>query len=145
RMPTYEDGVLTISDGFIKDVIIAGNDTIETATAKTMEILQGEGIELDERTVRDAITRYGKQSELSKDEIDKKLRGLRRYGKLKSALEDVQKKNRPLRSGVKRDALTVEERKLKQQINELLKDIPLSSKELESQWQTAYDATVSRI
>jgi hypothetical protein len=141
-----EDGGLSIPSSFIKDLIRNGFDTIETATTEAQRILSEYfGIEASERQVRDAISDYGKMSRLSKDEIDQKMREMKRVGKLVSALEDVQKKKRPLRSGKERDALTQKEREIRREINALLKDIPQTSEETETAWKTALDATKKRL
>lgn len=144
--PVLEDGLLTIPDSFIKNLIKEGYDTIESATEQTMKFLsENLGIEVTERQVRDAISNYGKRSKLSKDEVDQKMREMKRVGKLLSALEDVQQKKRPLRSGRERDALTQKEREMRREINNLLKDIPQTSEETESAWKSALDATKKRL
>jgi hypothetical protein len=145
-VPTLTDGFLHIPDSFVKDLIKNGFDTIETATTEARRfLLENLGIEATERQVRDAISDYGKRSKLSKDEVSQKMREMKRVGKLLSALEDVQRKKRPLRSGRERDAMTQKEREIKREINALLKDIPQTSEETDAAWKSALDATKARL
>ena len=79
--------------------------------------------DLDKRTIRDIITGYGVSKELSKDEIDIKIRELKRDGKLLSSYEDVMSGKLPERSGLQRDTTTPKQRELQKLINEELKKI----------------------
>ena len=99
-----------------------------------------------DRVVRDAVTRYGTTSKMSKDEINVNIRKMKRVGKLISAIEDViQKKKRPLRSGLQRDPESDEERRLRMELKELMKDLPLTDQESDQAWKSALDGIKSRL
>lgn len=146
--PTLKDGELYIPDSFVKQLIKEGHDTIEKAVPEAMRLINENNLleeQVTEEQVMHAISDYGKRSKLSKDEIDVALRKMKRMGKALSALADVRKKKKPLRSGRERDKLTQQEREIQREINELLKDIPQSDAELESEWKSALDATKTRL
>lgn len=104
--------------------------------------------EMTERQIRDEISGYGKTSELSSEEIDKKIREAKRVGGLLSALEDAEGGSSPKRTGLKRDELTEEEKKLRSQINEAMRknqaDIE-TGKMTPEQWKTALDKYKKRL
>jgi hypothetical protein len=146
QMPILlDDGTVYVSRKYMRDIVESGYDTIETATEKTQEILKAQGIEVTDRVVSDAISDYGKQSHLDPGDISTAIRKLKRIGRLQSALEDVRKKKRPLKSGRERDELGDKERNLMSAINEGLKDIPYTTAESEAMWKSAYEATVKRL
>lgn len=104
--------------------------------------------EMTEREIRDEISGYGKTSELSTEPIDKKIREVKRVGSLISALEDVQKGQSPKRTGLKRDELTDQEKKLRSEINQAMRENQkgIESGEMTSdQWKTALDKYKKRL
>ena len=123
-----------------------GFDTIDTATKEAKRILKDVlGIDATDRQVRIAISDYGKRSKPNEDPNIEKLSKIKRLGRLISALEDVKKKKRPLKTGAKRDKVDQDERELTQQINELLKEIPLTEQEQEGFYKTAYEKMTTRL
>lgn len=66
----------------------------------------GEKFNIDRRTILNAVSGYGRRSELSKDEIDTKLRELKRQGRLLAQIDDAEKGLASLRSGLERDKPT---------------------------------------
>jgi len=140
-----KNGKLIIPNAIIRDLVAGGVDTIETLTDAIYNDIKDEFPNITKRNIRDTITNYGRTINLSKEEIDVKIRGIKRIGKLFSALEDVLNKKRPLRSGLQRDKLNAEERRLKKAISEGLKDIPLSEEEVNEAWATALDKVKSRL
>ena len=117
--------------------IQAGYLTIEQIVDDLHASLQERGI--SKREIRDYISQYGKKIELSKDEINVRLREARRQGRLLSALEDAQNKELPLRSGLQRDAQSERVKELTKQVNEAMKDAglkPESNKSPEEQWKS---------
>lgn len=79
------------------------------------------GEKLDRRTIRDAITGYGRTSQLTKDEINKELREAKRQGRLISQLEDAEKGLAPLRSGLQRDKPSERVKELRRQVEEAMR------------------------
>lgn len=140
-----KNGKLKIPKDLIRDLVASGYDKIETLTDEIHDRIKEELPDVTKRNVRDAITEYGKTINMSQEELDVTIRGLKRMGKLISGLEDVQAKIRPLRSGLQRDKLTQEERRLQKAIKEGLKDIPVSQEESNKAWKTALDAVKSRL
>ena len=95
--------------------------------ADVYDIFKDQYPDLDKRQIRDDISNYGKTINLSKDEIDVKIRELRRDGKMLSAYEDcIVTGKLPKRSGLQRDDLTANQREIQKKINEELRKIPKS-------------------
>jgi hypothetical protein len=142
---TVKDGKVKIPKSLIYDLVESGVGDINDLTKTIHNNLKSEHPELTERDVRDAITDYGKTVTMSKDEIDVKIRELKRVGKLVSGLEDAADNKRPQRSGLQRDKPTDEERKMQRELKEKIKDIPLDEAELDKNWKNALDTVKSRL
>lgn len=126
--------------------IQAGYLTIEQIVDDLHAALQERG--LSKREIRDYISGYGRKIELSKDELQVKLREARRQGRLLSALEDAEKKLMPLRSGLQRDKATDRVRELQRQVNEAMKKSGLSREATKSpaeQWKSSLDSIKTRL
>lgn len=143
--PTMKDGKLTIPNKLIRKMVEDGATDIDELTTRVHESIKAEMPEVTEREVRDAITRYGESRTLSQEDINVKIREIKRVGKLVSALEDVQNKLRPLKSGIEKDKLTDRERILRRQVNEGMKDIPMDDAQLDKEWRSALDAVKARL
>lgn len=140
-----EDGKIKIPEKIIRDYVEQGVTDINDLSKKILDDIKEEYPEVTERQVRDAITRYGKTVNPSQDEIDAQIRKMKRIGKLVSGLEDAYSGKRPLRSGLQRDILTPEERKMQRELKELLRDIPMDESDLQKTWKTALDAIKTRL
>ncbi len=140
-----KDGKVVIPSEVIRQYVREGVNSIDELTDKIHAQISETRHDISKRDVRDAITNYGKTLNMSQEEIDVKLREIKRVGRLLSALEDVQKKIRPLRSGLQRDQLTNEERRLQREVKEGLKGIPVDEAEQEKAWKTALDGVKSRL
>ena len=96
--------------------------------------------ELTPRDVQDAFSDYGKFRQLSKDEIDVRLRDLRQQLQQVSKLEDMEAGTAPKKTGMERQAPSDEARRLIQQVNEAKKrggyDITDPDRQLASAMQT---------
>jgi hypothetical protein len=104
--------------------IQSGLLTIEQIVDDLHGALQENGI--SKREIRDYISQYGKKIELSKDQIKVQLREARRQGRLISAIEDAQARERPLHSGLQRDAQTERVKELNKQLREAMKESGLT-------------------
>jgi len=120
------------------------NYTIDDLVADVYDIFKDQYPDLDKRQIRDDISNYGKTINLSKDEIDVKIRELRRDGKMLSAYEDLLDGKLPKRSGLQRDDLTANQREIQKKINEELRKIPKSEAQIQSAWKSALDALKRR-
>lgn len=140
-----KEGKLTMPNSFLKDLILNGADTIEKLTAEVMKVVKPMFPDITERQVRDAITKYGRVLNMSKEEIDVKLRELKTLGRLLSGEEDVAEGKRPQRSGLQRDIPTDEVRRRQRDLKERMKELPLSAEEEERTWRTALDAIKARL
>jgi hypothetical protein len=120
------------------------NYTIDDLVADVYDIFKDQYPDLDKRQIRDDISNYGKTIDLSKDEIDVKIRELRRDGKMLSAYEDLLDGKLPKRSGLQRDDLTPNQREIQKKINEELRKIPKSEAQIQSAWKSALDALKRR-
>lgn len=136
-----EEGKLVVPKKLIRDLVESGIEDINDIVSEVRKIEP----DASEREIRDAVSDYGKTINLSKDEIDVKIRQARQMGRLISALEDVENKQRPLKSGLQRDKLTDQARRLQKEIKELMKDFPEDAAETESKWRTSLDAQKRRV
>lgn len=104
---------------------------------------------VSKRDVRDALSGYGKPRQLSKDEIDKQVREIKRQGRLVSALEDAQAGERPKRSGLNRDEDSPRVRELKRQIEDAMREngikIERKAQDPEKEFQSKLDALKKRL
>lgn len=140
-----QNNKLFLPQAMIRDYVEQGVTDIEDLVNQIYEDIKEEFPDISKREIRDAITRYGETRTLSKDEINVQLREMKRLGRLISSLEDVQNKKRPLRSGLQRDKLTDQERKLQREIKEEMKNLPIDEAEVEKSWRNALDAVKSRL
>ena len=144
KAPTMDNGILSIPNSMVRSLVEEGFDTIESLTNEAHRIVSEYFPEVTIRQVRDLITDYGRTVNLSKNEIDVRLREIRRVGRLISSLEDVQQGIRPRRSGLQRDKPTQRERDLMRQIRNGLRDIPVEQAEIDQQWNSLLEATKQR-
>lgn len=138
-------GAIKIKHSLIRDLVESGVDNIQDLTARVKELIKEEYPDATDREVRDAITQYGKTVNLSQDEIDVEIRKMKRIGRLISAIEDVRKGKRPSRSGLQRDKPDVQERAMRKDLNEMMKDLPMNEADIHKQWETALGAIKSRL
>jgi N12 class adenine-specific DNA methylase len=125
-----------------KGLEINPNYSIDNLVDDVIETLGLDGV--DKRDIRDKITNYGEEIKMQEGKVHEKLRELKRIGKLLSGIEDLEQGQLPKRSGLQRDETTTEERRLRQIINEKLKEIQKSDEVLESEWKSALDKLKTR-
>jgi len=143
--PRVEEGKIKIPDSLIQDLVAQGANTIEQLVSEVKEIMIENYPNITDREIRDAITQYGKIKNLNKDEIAAEIRKIKRIGRIISALEDVNAKKRPLRSGIQRDKLDADERALNKELREAMKELPIDEALEEEQQKNATDAAKTRI
>jgi hypothetical protein len=140
-------GVLILGK-MAKNRVHSGIITVEGIVDSIYTETKNIGLELSKREIRDAISGYGKTILLSKKEIDVKMRDLRHQMRLTSALEDAQKKQAPLRSGLQRDIPSDTVRALQRQVQQVMKEQGIDSGSLrtpEQAWKTSLDAVKTRL
>lgn len=140
-----EEGRIRIPKKLIRAAVEAGAEDINTLVAVIKEQIKDDYPDITDREVRDAITEYGKVVSMSKDEIDAKIRRMKRMGRDLSILEDIQEQKRPLRSGLQRDKLDAEERAMKKRIREAMKELPVDEEAQERELKSALDAAKTRV
>jgi len=138
-------GTIKISKNLIKELVASGINNIDDLTAAVKDRVKDEYPKATDREIRDAITGYGKTTNLNQDDIAVQMRKINRAGKIISSLEDIAKKKRPLKSGAQRDKLDVEERAMRKQLREAMKGLPLDEGALEEQLRTQLDASKQRV
>lgn len=141
--PTVTEGKVVVPQALVRDLVASGVKDINELTDQVHAMLGDESI--SKREVRDAITKYGKTATMSQKELDVKIRQLKRTGILISQLEDAQKGKRPKRSGLQRDKPSDEERRLKQQIDNEMKNLPPTAEEEAQVWKNALDRVKTRL
>lgn len=143
--PRVENGKIKIPDSLIQDLVEAGADTIDKLVKQVKDIMIENYPDVTDRQIRDAITEYGKIKNLNQDEIRAEIRKIKRIGRIISALEDVNEKKRPLRSGIQRDKLDADERALNKELREAMKELPIDEELEAEQQKNATDAAKTRI
>lgn len=98
----------------VRDGIVELDDIVKNIHDELKEFIDG----VTERDVRDAITGYGKPKQLSKNEIEKQVREIKRQGRLVSSIEDVIDGERPKRSGLNREEDSHKVKRLKKELEE---------------------------
>lgn len=136
---------IKIPTALIRDFVARGIDNIEDLTIAVKDAMKKEYPDATERDIRDAITEYGKTANLNTEEIATQIRKMKRLGRIISALEDIQDKKRPLRSGVQRDKLDAQERAKNKELREAMKDLPVDAELEAQQLKTATDAAKQRL
>ena len=104
--------VTPIPNSLLREIVRNGTEDIDGIVKKVLEVYQDIFPDLDERKVRDIITKYGEQIIDARDDIDKKISEAKRIGRLLSGKEDLLNGKPPKRSGFKRDKPTPTERLL---------------------------------
>lgn len=140
-----DDGKLKIPESIIKEYVKEGMTDINEISQRIIDDFFEGNEDITVREVRDAITRYGKTINQSKDEIDAKVRELKRLGKLISGMEDVLNGKRPLKSGMQRDKPTQIEREMLRDLKDKMRDLPLDNADLEKAWKNALDTYKQRL
>ncbi len=151
--PFLEPRLLSQLKKMATNRVKAGADTVEDWILPVWERIKSKRLVLDagatERDLRDALSGYGKTIQMSKDEIDIKLRELRALARDVSALEDIQAGGRPARSGLQRDKQTQRQRESKKRINAALREynieVERSERSPEELQQSALDSMKSRL
>ncbi len=141
--PEIVDGKLKIPKDIIRDYVASGMDDINEIVKA---IKKDYDLEATDREIRDAITDYGKAMSLNQEEIEVKVRELKRIGRTFSGMEDViNDKKKPLRSGLQRDKLTDRERRMQKELREAMKELPQTEEETAKAWKSALDGVKSRL
>jgi len=154
-MSQLEDAVKGASEGFgnerikvpvamIRNAVAAGIRDIDMLVNVIKEQIKDQYPDASDREIRDAITGYGKVVNMSKDEISVAIRRMKDIGRVISALEDVEKKIRPMRSGLQRDKLDAEQRALHNKLRDAMKDLPVDQAENDRALKTALEAAKTR-
>lgn len=142
---TVTDTGIQIPHQIIRDYVSQGITDIDKLVEAIKIDLLADEIEVTERQIRDAITKYGKTINPNKEEIETQIRKMKRIGRIYSALEDIENQKRPLKSGQQRDKLDAEERKLNKELREALKTLPIDAEAASDQLKTSLDAVKQRL
>lgn len=140
-----EDGKISIPEQLIRDYVEEGYTEIEDLAKALLDTIKNDYPDITIRQMRDAITNYGKTINPNKEEIATQIRQMKRIGKLISGLEDANEGTRPARSGLQRDEITQRERKMKRDLRDLLRDLPMDEADISKRWKTALDSVKSRL
>jgi len=134
----------------IRKEVANGAETLDQIVDKIYDKLLETIPNLTKADLKDAMSGYGQYRELSKEELDVKIREVKRIGRLEAALRDVEEKLKlPKRTGVEQDQLSAKARALRQQILKAISDLgitpELTDEELAAKWQSARDAYKRRL
>lgn len=134
----------------IRNEVANGAETLDQIVDKIYDKLLETIPSLTKADLKDAMSGYGQYRELSKEELDVKIREVKRIGRLEAALRDVEEKlELPKRTGVEQEQLSAKARALRQQILKAISDLgitpELTDEELSAKWQSARDAYKQRL
>lgn len=134
-----------LARNYVEEGVSKIEDIVDAIYEKAKDIYEG----IDKRTIRDAITGYGRTINLSQEENDVRYREVKRQGRLVSALEDAEQGQRPVRSGLQRDKPSPRVKELEQKVKvEMRKhgiELNKSIKDPEERWRTALEAYKTRL
>lgn len=140
-----EDGKIIITPSLIREYVEGGIDNINDLTEAIKQDLLEEYPDVTDRQVRDAITEYGKTINPTQDEVSQQISKMKNIGRIISALEDIEAKKRPLKSGLQRRKYDTEERALQKQLREALKELPADVEARDKQLKTTLEAIKTRL
>jgi hypothetical protein len=101
--------------------------------------------DIQEREIRDELSRYGKTTTESPLEAKQKLSKLKTMFRLTSQLEDIAKGERPLKTGFQRQPTDTEVRRLMKMVREGLKTLPIDQSIKDNLLRTAQEAHIQRL
>lgn len=136
---------LRIPKQAIRDLVEQGITDPNQLVAEVKKMLIDKHPNITDREIRDAISEYGKTTNPKKDEVSRQIRKAKRIMRAISALEDIQDKKRPLKSGAQRDKFDADERAAMKEVREAMKDMPLDAEQEAEQLKTALDAAKQRV
>lgn len=129
----------------IKEKVKAGAQNLPEAVQQATADLQTVYPQITERQVRDAFSGYGRVKFPSQDDLNKRLRELRRIAQLTSAIEDANARIAPMRSGQQRDKATQEVRELQKELTRVMQENGIERTTAEQQLKTSLDGVKSRL
>jgi hypothetical protein len=130
-----------LAEHFVRQGIDQREPLVEAVHNAVKDILP----DATNRDIRDAISGYGKYSELSKDAVKVKLRDLKGQMQQVSKIDDMLKKGQlPEKTGVERRKPSAEERTLIKEVNRIKKELQLESND-PTKLQGALDAIKTRL
>lgn len=100
---------------------------------------------VSERDVRDLISGYGEAKQLNADELNVAMRDVKAQMRLISAIEDVENNQRPLKSGLQRDEPSDEVRRLRQELEDKMKQADFQDEDSDKAYKSALDGIKKRL
>ncbi len=128
-----------------KNRVQSGFITVEALVDSIHTAVKNAGFEISKRDIMDAISGYGRYKLLSKEEVMVQLRDLKGQMQQISKLEDLQKRQPPLKTGVERRIPSDEERRLIKQVEEAKKKYGIQTTDPETQLKSSLDAIKTRL
>lgn len=136
--PFVKDGELVIPSAFIREQVENGLTDINELSEAVKAIVQADLPNITVREVRDAITKYGKTVNQTKDDIQKQINEAKRLGKLYSKLEDLNNKKAVAKNIKQVNEISAEEKDLKRQIRVLENGMPRTPDEIRADNRKKY-------
>ena len=118
------DSKIHIPKNMLLGMVESGVNSIEELTKRSYELAKVKNPNITEREVRDAITNYGHTRSVSRDEIQGKLNGIKRIGRLISKIEDLKKGKLPTKNEGNSKVITDKEKALNTELKTLIKEHP---------------------
>lgn len=142
---TLDESLRPILNDIIRSEIINGAENLDQIVDTVYDFLKDTIEGLDKEELKDLMSGYGKFKELNKDEINQKVREVKKIGRLEAALRDVTEKLQlPKRTGIERDQLSDKARNLQRDILKAIKELgiepEITEEDMANQWRSARDA-----
>lgn len=125
----------------VREGIVELEDIVRHIHTELKDFVDG----VTERDVRDAISGYGKVSQLSKDQVEKQVREIKSQGRLVSAIEDAESKKPPLKSGLVKSEPSSKVRELRKKLSDEMKKNGISTVDARKQLKTKLDSVKTRL
>lgn len=143
-----EDGKIKIPSKLIRKLVSDGVKDADALAQRIIDEYLSElypDAEFTVREVRDAISGYGRTVNPSQDELSLEVSKLKNMARVLSGMEDVQKGQRPQRSGYQRREKTDQERRAEKELKAAMKDLPMDEADIDKQWKSRLDTVKSRL
>lgn len=126
----------------VREIVSEGETDINNIVKKIQEEMFPDK---SDREIRDAITKYGEQLDVTPDDLTRAVNRANREGVLISKIEDAEQGKRPFRKLLGRDTPTDREREKTRYLNELLKSLPEEETDTYNKIKTATESKVKRL
>ncbi len=133
--------VQKLARSFVEDGVTERDELID----RVHDVLREINPEITRREAMDAISGYGDYKQLSKDAVSKELRDLKGQMQQVAKLEDMQEGKPPMKTGIERREVSIEESRLIKLVNEAKRKFQVPITDPNTQLKSSLDTLKKRI